>query len=218
MEFARKLIADYWLPIHPRLRKAIVFVFVALIMLCVALGSLASKPQRVQSEADSATVENAGLTASGTTNSDSPNADSISSIGTIYVHLVGAIRHPGVYELTTGSRVMDAVLAADGFAKNADQASINLARVLTDGEQLVILRLGEAASSLASASGEVAKVNLNQASSTELETLPGIGPTLAARIIDWRLANGGFKKLSDLRKIAGIGAKLYEKLKPAATL
>ena len=198
MEFLRSLATDYWLPIHPRLRKAIVFALVTLVMLCVALGSLASKPQSVSANPIA-------------TNDSMP----VANLAVIYVHVVGAVKHPGVYQLKPGDRVIDAVMAADGFSSRADQASINLARVITDGEQLVVLKLGQSADTPSDAP---AKVNLNKASSTELETLPGIGPTLAARLIDWRLANGGFKSVNDLRKVSGIGPKLFEKLKLQVTL
>jgi competence protein ComEA len=140
----------------------------------------------------------------------------------IYVHVVGYVVHPGLYALQVGDRVSDAIFAADGFGKHADQASINLARPLTDGEQIVVL--GGSSKSLNSSTFSAPKssaqslVNLNHAPQSEIESLPGVGPTLASRIIDWRLANGGFKTKADLQKVAGIGDKLFGRLKDLVSL
>ena len=129
---------------------------------------------------------------------------------TFYVHIVGEVKTPGVYALEVGSRLFDAVVAAGGFLRDADQASVNLARQLTDGEQVLVLKLGAAPSGgSASAGGAGQKVSLNRATQAELEALPGVGPTLAGRIIDWRQANGGFKRKEDLLKVGGIGQKLF---------
>ncbi len=140
----------------------------------------------------------------------------------IYVHVVGYVVHPGLYALEVGNRVSDAIFAADGFAKRADQASINLARPLTDGEQIVVLgsaNKGMSPSISSSSRGaNQTLVNINHAPQSEIESLPGIGPTLAGRIIDWRLANGGFKTKADLQKVAGIGDKLFGHLKDLVVL
>lgn len=134
-----------------------------------------------------------------------------------YVHVVGEVQKPGIYDLPSDSRVFEAVFAAGGFTDKADQTSINLARPIGDGEQILVLAKGQAAApglinSLSSA------ISLNNASQSQLEELPGVGPTLAARIIDWRIANGGFKKVEDLRSVSGIGTKLFQQIKPKVTL
>jgi competence protein ComEA len=137
----------------------------------------------------------------------------------IFVHLVGEVAKPGIYELESGSRVMDAIFAASGFTKIAEQSSVNLARELTDGEQVIVLRVGEFQPSTSSINGSgVATVSLNRASAAELEALPGVGPALAGRIVDWRQANGGFKKKEDLLNISGIGDKLFAGLKNQVVL
>lgn len=138
----------------------------------------------------------------------------------LYVHVVGEVVHPGLYILQSGARLADAILAADGFSRLADQASVNLARLISDGEQVVVARIGAATSSTTGrASGAKLSqlVNLNRASEPEIEGLPGVGPTLAGRIIDWRLANGGFRSKADLQKVAGIGDKLFAQLKGLVT-
>lgn len=142
---------------------------------------------------------------------------------TIYVHIVGEIVAPGIYELDSGARIVDVIFAAGGFSEKADQASVNLAREVTDGEQVVVFRVGQAPSSTmggvgsTSSSGE-SLISLNRGSQAELEQLPGVGPALAARMIDWRTANGGFKKKEDLLNISGIGDKLFAGIKNEVTL
>jgi competence protein ComEA len=128
-----------------------------------------------------------------------------------YVHISGAIANPGVYPITPGMRLFEVIAIAGGFSSKADQSSVNLARTVTDGEQILI-----------AAGGAVSKsdglVSLNRASSSDLDKLPGIGPTLAARIIDWREANNGFQAIEDLRKVGGIGDKLFAGLKKLVKL
>jgi competence protein ComEA len=145
-------------------------------------------------------------------------ASSAPSAGTaIFVHVLGAVERPGLYELADGARVVDAVAAAGGFTDVADQAGINLARFVSDGEQLRVPAIGEVpvAEPGTTAGG---LVNLNTADSATLETLPRVGPALAARIIDWREANGGFTSVDDLRNVTGIGDKTFEGLKDLVTV
>ena len=137
------------------------------------------------------------------------------SLPEFYVHVVGEVEQPGVYQLPSNSRLFDAIFAAGGFTIKADQGSVNLARQIADGEQIVVLVKG-AASSPAGAKSSI--ISLNRGSQAELETLPGVGPTLAARMIDWRTTNGGFKSVDDLKKVSGIGPKLFAQIKPKVSL
>jgi competence protein ComEA len=135
----------------------------------------------------------------------------------IFVHILGAVEQPGLYQLREGDRAVDAVAAAGGFTDAADQAQLNLARFLVDGEQIYVPALGETP---ATAPGTTAggKVNINTADEPTLETLPRVGPAMAQRIIDWRTANGNFTTIDDLKSVTGIGDKTFEGLKDLVTV
>jgi competence protein ComEA len=141
------------------------------------------------------------------------------------VHVLGAVVRPGIVELKPGARVLDAIASAGGLVAEADPGGVNLARPVSDGEQLVVPRQGEipspqavgpgaGAGSGAGAAGAAAgaPVNVNRATAAELESLPRIGPALAQRIVDWREAHGPFGSLADLMKVSGIGQKLFDGL------
>lgn len=122
--------------------------------------------------------------------------------GTLFVQVVGAVVNPGVYELPPDSRVMDAVALAGGLTAKADPASVNLARVIQDGEQLVIGTSGGPSSSKNSLP---AKININNATIDDFDELPRIGATLAERIVAFREANGPFSSVEGLLEVPGIG-------------
>jgi competence protein ComEA len=137
------------------------------------------------------------------------NEESVTASG--FIHIAGAVAKPGVYPLTNGMRLFEAVALAGGFTKSADQESVNLARTLTDGEQIIVGKGGTTPKS-------DGLVHLNQATVADLDKLPGLGPTLAARIIDWREANHGFRSIDDLRKVGGIGDKLFAAIRKLVSL
>jgi competence protein ComEA len=123
----------------------------------------------------------------------------------LFVHIVGEVKAPGMYQLPLGARLVDAVFAAGGLTVDADNSSVNLARELSDGEQVFVFKVGEQTETGTASSG---LVSINRAGDKQLEELPGIGPALAARIIAWREANGGFKSKKDLLKVSGIGESI----------
>jgi competence protein ComEA len=135
---------------------------------------------------------------------------------TIFVHIVGEVENPGMFQLSAGARLVDAVFAAGGMTKRADHSSVNLARELFDGEQIVVYAQGE--ENQTSAKSKSSLISINRAGDKELETLPGIGPALAGRIIAWREANGGFKTKQDLLKVSGIGETLLAGILDLVTL
>lgn len=130
--------------------------------------------------------------------------------GELYVHVLGAVHAPGLYVLDLDARLVDAVAAAGGTTDNADLAAINLARVLTDGEQVIVPVVGAADASAPGAAPTDSRIDLNTADQAALETLPRIGPALAERIIAWREENGQFASVDDLLAVPGIGEKLLE--------
>lgn len=143
----------------------------------------------------------------------------------LYVHVSGAVARPGLIRVPPGSRVVDAVEAAGGFAESADPAGVNLARPVQDGEQLRVPTVGEApaaggpaAEAAPGSTGVGGLVDLNRATAAQLETLPRIGPALAQRIIEWREANGRFAAITDLRNVTGVGDKIFDALKDRVTV
>jgi competence protein ComEA len=142
---------------------------------------------------------------------------------TLVVHVTGWVRRPGVYRFTEGDRVIDAVRRAGGTRRGADLTSVNLAALLTDAQQVVILKRGALPGSTAgppAGTGIVgeALINLNTATLDQLETLPGIGPTLAQRIIDYRLEHGPFRSVDELLDVSGIGDQRLADLRSKVTV
>jgi competence protein ComEA len=166
----------------------------------------------------------------------SPTASGSEAAGTaspgegVLVHVLGAVNRPGLVSLGAGARVVDAVAAAGGLTDDAEPAGINLARPVSDGEQLVVPRVGEVLPAPAAGTGTGGTagaglsgtgpgvVDLNSATQEQLETLQGIGPALAARILDWRDANGRFSNVADLMNVSGIGQKVFDGLKDRITV
>lgn len=141
----------------------------------------------------------------------------------INVYVTGAVAHAGVYALPEHSIVQDALNAAGGPTKDADLVAVNLAARLDDGEQVTVPVVSAdgstaAASPAATGSAAHARISINHATVAELDTLPGIGPTKAQEIVDYRTAHGPFKRLEDIQNVKGIGPKTYEDLKPLITL
>jgi competence protein ComEA len=132
----------------------------------------------------------------------------------IFVDVTGAVNKPGVYTLTGKSRVIDAIKAAGDSAPGADLSTINLARVLNDGEQIYV------DSTIVNSSGvRVSKavrsgpININRATARQLDALDGVGPVIAQRIVDYRKINGSFLTIDDLQKVSGIGAAKFAQIK-----
>ncbi|WEK60060.1 MAG: ComEA family DNA-binding protein [Candidatus Microbacterium colombiense] len=137
--------------------------------------------------------------------------------GELFVHVLGAVERPGLYVLDLDARLVDAVAAAGGTTDDADLAAVNLARVLADGEQVVVPVVGASADPANPQSGTGdGRIDLNTADQAALETLPRIGPALAERIIAWREDNGRFQSVDDLLAVPGIGEKLLEAIREGA--
>jgi competence protein ComEA len=149
-----------------------------------------------------------------------PTASAEEPRGPVVVHVVGAVRHPGVYRLPAGSRTRDAVRRAGGPRPRADLGSVNLATLLADGEQVRVAQRAPAGPAAAGprAGAPAAVVHLNGASADDLDALDGIGPALAERIVAYRMAHGGFRSVDELDEVSGIGPVRLEALRPQLAL
>lgn len=135
----------------------------------------------------------------------------------IVVDVGGRVRRPGLVTVPLGSRVADAVRAAGGALRPRDLALLNLAAKVSDG-QLLLVGVAGAPAGADPTSASSGPVNLNTATVDQLDSLPGIGPVLAQRIIDWRTANGGFHSVRDLDQVSGIGDSTYAELEPLVSV
>ena len=153
----------------------------------------------------------------------------------IAVHVIGAVPRPGLYEFVEGVRVQDAIDAAGGLLASANVDSINLAALLEDGQQLNIpyksgeeptpgsisedpLELPNDEEPVSTEAPDVELININTASLEELDSLPGIGPTIAQRIIDYRDENGPFNTIEDIQNVSGIGPSTFDEIKDLITV
>lgn len=159
-----------------------------------------------------------------------PTPSASATVAGVVVHVLGAVRRPGLVSLQSGGRVQDAIDAAGGLTAKADPGELNLAQAVTDGQQIVVgtktkpageVRDGSASGGAGGSAGSGAggggagqPVNLNTASLAQLEELPGVGPVMAGKIVAWRTENGRFSRIEELQEIDGVGPKTYAKLAP----
>lgn len=145
----------------------------------------------------------------------------------IKIHVTGAVAHPGVYEIDSGARAEDALRMAGGALPDADLNQINLAAKLADGQQIAVPPKGAAAGADDPAAlgalrgvstGQAGPVNLNSATVEQLDSLDGIGPKTAQKIIEYRESHGGFSSTDELMEVPGIGAAKYERIKGQVTV
>lgn len=168
---------------------------------------LSGTPERIEAAPKPTFVASASTTA--------PKAAPI-----VVVDVVGKVKTPGIVELPPGSRVIDALKAAGGIKGKPDTTALNMARVLSDGEQILVGiepvqgTVGSASSGAATPGGNGPKVNLNVATIEQLDALPGVGPVTANAIISWRDEHGRFSRIEELMEVKGIGPATMADLKP----
>ncbi len=191
-----------------------VAVTAAFVLTLVGLGvwwntsSAPTLPEYVGASGEPSPVATA-LSVAGTSGVGHPDSPAKTSAETsLVIHVSGAVVRPGLVTVADGARVADAVEGAGGIEGEADLSAVNLARLARDGEHVHVPAIGEAQPDAGGSAPAPGPVDLNHASATQLQTLPGIGPVLAQRIVDDRDANGPFSSVSDLTRVSGVGDAL----------
>ncbi|WP_240347270.1 helix-hairpin-helix domain-containing protein [Curtobacterium sp. 24E2] len=230
------------LVLSPRAAVVLAGVVVVVALVVVMVGSLTGRGGAgaggvVVSGAPTAAAPTAGSSTAGMPTAGSSTAGPAPGAAFVVVHVLGAVERHGVVRLPLSSRVTDAIERAGGATADADLDRLNLARVLTDGERLYVPRVGEdevpaaldpvdggaaagggdgagaTGATAAAGTGADSVVDLNNADQTALETLPGIGPGLAGRILAWRDEHGRFTAVEDLLDVSGIGDVRFAELR-----
>lgn len=211
--------------VHPALLVGVIVAAVT-VLVCIGIGlvqatstgqfSISHTSDQEQELSDAGSVSAEAAT-------EGTEGESAAEPPLICVHVSGAVASPGVCYLPEGSRAADAVEAAGGFAEGAAEDSLNLARVLADGEQLIVARTDELATSnsspgAAAPAPESAKININTATSEELQELDGVGEATAEKIIKEREENGPFATVEDIMRVPGIGEKKFEAMRNDITV
>jgi competence protein ComEA len=215
----------------PDLSRSELAAYAACVVLVVLLGW---RVLRSDGEASTAPAPRGGGAAT-TGASDAPSVSvAPARDGSAVVHVVGGVRRPGVYRLRLGQRVEDAIRRAGGVRESADLQAINLAAKIADGQQVVVPRRAAAGGGAAAAGGggpgtaaadggaagaaPSAPINLNSATAEQLDTLDGVGPATAQKILEYRTQHGGFSSIDDLAQVPGIGPKKLAALKAQVTV
>ena len=210
------------LPARPVARAHLAVVTVLVLVGLLGAGWALFRARPVAVAAPGAAAVTASTTAPPGGGSEPARATS-SARAELVVHVVGAVRRPGLVRLTEGARVQDAIDAAGGLARTARPGRLNLAQLLSDGQQVVIgtadepaseVRDGSAPPGSSAGSSTATTVDLNRATATELEQLPGVGPVTAAAILAWRSEHGRFSAVTELQQVDGIGPKTYAQIAP----
>ena len=188
-----------------RVTPRVAVTAVAVVAVVVATAVLAARPEATMELEGTAAADGSALTGIGSNDATALPGEVVT------VHVAGAVSNPGVFELPAGSRVGDAIDAAGGALPGADTGTVNLARRLADGEQVLVQLAGE--SNLSST-----LLNLNTADAASLEDLPGVGPVLAERIVADRGRNGPFATVEDLDRVSGVGAAVLENIRELVTV
>lgn len=225
--------------IHGKSWKAFVVILMTALVVAAAVLLYSARESASRSAFESAELngESSESLSLSSLSAQSGSSGSMEADGECVVYVSGAVRNPGVVELPAGARISDAVEAVGGLTENAQEAAINLAAPISDGQHIHIFAkdeertsvAGEAAGEDVSGDGDASAqggndggsvgvsgtqtIDLNTATRALLETIPGVGPIMAQKIIDWRSNNGGFTNIEQLREVDGIGEKIFARLK-----
>lgn len=199
-------------------KQKIIFLIILILMLCIIFYYIYSNLYIN----DYSFNENS-LLVDTTDENKAPSIENINNnIDTIVVYICGAVKESKVITLSENSRICDAIDAVGGLLEDADLTNINLAYVLEDGEKIYIPHKGEevldTSTSYTTNNSASNKININRASQTELETIPGIGPSTALKIINYRNENGKFNSIEDIKNVSGIGDSKFNNIKEYITV
>ncbi|MGX4669655.1 helix-hairpin-helix domain-containing protein [Cerasibacillus sp. JNUCC 74] len=190
-----------------KLKKVFFLIAVPLAIIIVLL--LAN--ERNQNQKESSIIINEKPKEDSTDPLANQSSEEASTNTSVFIDIKGEVKQPGVYEMKAQDRVIDAIKTAGGFTANADQSHVNLAQKLQDEMVIEVIANNEdSAISTTSGAATTEKININQATTEEIEELNGIGPSKAAAIIQYREENGMFKQMEDLLNVSGIGEKTLE--------
>ena len=206
--------------------RLVAYAAVALLVIAVALRLHSHGSSGASVSLEEPAVAAVGTSGAGSAGATGPVAGgSAPAGGELYVDVAGAVRRPGLYRLPAGSRVAAAVESAGGLSRRAERTGVNLAAPLADGQQVIVPAHGSpgaASTAPAGATGGAGgspgaggAISLSTASEAQLETIDGIGPALAGRIIEYRDTHGGFRSIDELKQVSGIGDKRFETLRKA---
>lgn len=211
---------------NPKLPIIVLLGAVLIVIALVVLGTFWNVVTTAHKDPSSVNNDSGDIVISQSENNEYADTNEAQS-STIFVHIAGSVKNPGLYELPQGSRVSDAVTAAGGMSKDANTSSVNLARQLTDGEQIIVgstedaktvLENGSSHSSNSNEGATQGKININTASTEELMSLDGVGEATADKIIAYRQEHGSFSSIEEIKEVSGIGEKKFEAMKDAITV
>lgn len=210
----------------PKLPIIVLLGAILIVIALVVFGTIWSLVTTAHEDPLSTNNDSGDIVVSQSENSEHTDTNEAQS-STLFVHIAGSVNNPGLYELPQGSRVSDAVTAAGGMSKDANSSSVNLARQLTDGEQIIVSSTEDnqtasengTSPSPNSVGGETqGKININTASAEELMNLDGVGEATADKIIAYRQEHGSFSSIEEIKEVSGIGEKKFEAMKDAITV
>lgn len=192
-------------------KRKIILITIIIVILIIIVGVLMPKINQEENYEELDVFE--------TTGEQMINEEKIEEINKIKIHILGQVNYNGILELEEGSRIDDAIKQAGGITDQADISKINLAYKLLDGQKLYIPSITDEEIEYILENEKIEeKININTATQTELETLPGVGPSLALKILNYRKENGKFKTIEEIQNVSGVGENKYEEIKEKITI